>query len=664
MYFGVDYYPEHWPREEWEHNAELMVKGNFNVVRLAEFAWKKLEPREGEYDFTWLDDAIDVLTKKNIKIILGTPTATPPKWLVNKYDVYMHDSYGRQRGFGSRRDYCYNNPFYRMMSERIVNALSKHYKDNENIVAWQIDNEFGCHGTTRCYCEHCRMKFGSWLEKKYGDIDTLNKEWGTVFWSLDYDSFNDIILPAYSACEGENGHSFVHNPSMELDYRRFASDSVAEYQNLQIGIIKRYSNKEITHNMMGHFSDIDYYKLGKELDFVSWDNYPQDQWSAKTPANTSMAHKIMYGVKNKGFWVMEEQSGACGWDVLSETPRPNQLRLWTYQAIANGAEGIVYFRWRAATVGMEQYWYGVLDHDGVPRRRFYELAETGAELKRIQNTIIGADNLADVLLVKSYDNVWSHEIKRHNTQFNYNDLLYSYFSAMWKNNIQCDVSSVDVDFSKYKVVFMVAFNVVNDDIMNKVDNYVQNGGNVVFTFRSGTRNWNNNMTTRTLPGYFKDMSGIEVYEFDSLSNGHKVLLNSEVLKSEAHMWCDVIEPVSAEVIARYGSEFYKDKAAITVNKHGEGRVFYVGCHMDDSGLMDLVSYICENVGVEKTYNEKIDYVEIIKKEKDGQEFYMILNYNESCVEVPFDGEYISLISGQPYESKICEYGVEIIKKKV
>ena len=378
MIFGVDYYPEHWDSSEWAAQAKLMREGNFNAVRIAEFSWKELEPEENKFDFSWLDKIIEILAAEGIGAILGTPTAAPPKWLADKYDVYMRDKYGRPRGFGSRRECCSNNPYYAERSAIIVEKLAERYGKNPNVIAWQVDNEFGCHSSTRCYCDHCKKKFANWLRDKYGDIDKLNSLYGTVFWSQQYDSFDDVILPAYTSCEADYGDRRAHNPSLEMDFYRFSSDSWIEYEQLQADIIRRYSDKPITHNFMGHFSDIDYYKLAAPLDVVAWDNYIDNQWNHPAYENTSMAHKLMRGAKNKNFWVMEEQAGPCGWDMFGGTPRPGQLRLWTYQAIAHGCDGMVYFRFRSAPFGMEQYWLGLVDHDGVPRRRFFEVQKTGA----------------------------------------------------------------------------------------------------------------------------------------------------------------------------------------------------------------------------------------------------------------------------------------------
>ncbi|MCH5186180.1 MAG: beta-galactosidase [Oscillospiraceae bacterium] len=648
MIFGVDYYPEHWDGSEWKKQAALMREAGFNTVRMGEFAWKLFEKNEGEFDFSFMDEAIEVLSAEGIKVILGTPTAAPPKWLVNKYDILMRDKYGRPRGWGSRREACANNPHYTEKSKIIVSKMAEHYKDNPNIIAWQIDNEFGCHNSTRCYCDHCRNAFSTWLEEKYKTVENLNEKWGTVFWSLQYDSFDDIILPGYNSCEGDWGNAQSHNPGLDLEYRRFASESWVNYQNMQIDILKNYTDLPVTHNLMGHFSDIDYRKLSKNLDFVSWDNYPETQWGGSEYEYVSMAHEIMRGVKNKNFVVMEEQAGPAGWDVLGKTPRPGQLRLWTYQAIAHGCEGIVYFRFRTALFGMEQYWYGVLDHDGVPRRRYYEIKKTGEELRGIEKYIVNAENKYDALIVKSYDNVWGHDIKRHSAGYNYENHLYSFYKANARLNVNTAVS--DGDYGKYKVVYMPAYNIISDDEAEKIKDYVRGGGVLVLTFRSGTRDMFNNVRPLSVPGVFADIAGIEVDEFDAPKR--EVAIKGEITGT-ASIWCDIIKPHTAEIISRYDGEYYKGRAAVTVNGLGKGKVYYVGCGLDDPAMEALVRNIfaAADIPVIKSPGG----VEIVKRGKNA----FVLNHNEYEVSVPLTGK--SLLSGQSFGGNMEPFGVDFIE---
>ncbi|MCC8169633.1 MAG: beta-galactosidase [Oscillospiraceae bacterium] len=652
MIFGVDYYPEHWDKSEWKKQARIMRDGNFNTVRIAEFAWCRLEPEEDTFDFSWLDEIIDILAAEGIGVILGTPTAAPPKWLVNKYDVYMRDKYGRQRGYGSRRECCANNSYYIARSKVIVEQLAKRYGKNPNVIAWQIDNEFGCHQSTRCYCEHCGREFAYWLEKKYKSIDRLNKIYGTVFWSQEYSSFDDVILPAYTSCEGDYGKLQAHNPSLEMDFYRFSSDSWVRYQQMQIDIIRKYSDYPITHNMMGHFSDIDYRKLGEPLDITAWDNYIDNQWDCSDFENISMAHELMRGVKNKNFWVMEQQSGPCGWDRFGGTPRPGQLRLWTYQSIAHGCEGLLYFRFRSAPFGMEQYWLGVVDHDGVPRRRYYEIKQTGEELKKLSDIFVGAKNSTDVLLVKSYEEVWCHEIKCHTEGFDYRNTLYSYYRANNHLGTNPVCGGEDMIGGEYKVIYMPAYSMVSAEVEKRLEEYVQNGGTLVLTYLSGTRDVNNNIVTSAIPGRLRKLAGTSVAEFDS-SRGDVELGNGFGVSK---LWRDILEPETADIRVCYNGEYYKDSAAVTVNTYGKGRVWYVGCDLEESALLKLVKIISDEAGA--GYISHPDGTEIIKRSVNGREYFMLLNYMRNAIDMGIRGK--SLLSEKCFDGILDGYGVEII----
>ena len=670
MFFGVDYYPEHWPEERWPQDANMMREANINVVRMAEFAWAKMEPEEGTFDFSWLDRAIETLAKEGIKVILGTPTAAAPKWLLDKFpDIYPTDVYGLKKGFGTRRNYCPNNLNYRRYASIIIRKMAEHYKHNPDIIAWQTDNEFG----GQCYCESCHKAFHTWLENKYGSVDKLNDEWGTVFWSQTYRSFEEVPLPMYSSSDGFSQNTgagaafstpFNHNPGFLLDFFRFSSDSIVEFQDMQLDIIRNGTSLPVTHNFMGHYSDIDYFNLGKNLDFVSWDNYPNNMWGKTSYTNVAMAHDLMRGIKNKNFWMMEQQSGPCGWQAMGDTPEPGQIRLWTYQALAHGAEAMVYFRWRACTFGIEQYWYGILDHDGTGRRRYREVKEIGNELTRLSELFVDSENRNDTAIIKSYDNFWSHRGQPHNAKFDYNNLLQSYYNALILNNIGADVTNINVDFHKYKLVLMPAFNLMTEEIGRKCEDYVKNGGALLVTFRSGTKSWNNKMTTETLPGYFREMAGIALEEFDSVNFGREVLVKGNFGDGTASMWCDVVKSEGAKPIAIYDSHYYKGTPAITVNEYGKGKVFYIGCDLDETAMAKLIEHITEMLGIEPTIETKIEGLEAVRKRKGEMDYLLLLNHNAFPVKAAVEGVYTEAITGAKVKSDIelPGYGVCILTK--
>jgi len=664
MIYGVDYYPEHWPKERWPIDARLMREAGINTVRLAEFSWALLEPRENCFDFSWLDEAITCLARENIRVILGTPTAAPPKWLVDKYpDILQRDIYGRPRGFGTRRHYCFNSLEYQRLTERIVTEMAGHYRDNPTIIAWQIDNEFGCHNSTRCYCDNCLKAFQEWLKQKYGTVEILNSAWGTVFWSQIYNNWEDVILPMYAESQGDSYSNLDHNPGLLLDFARFSSDSAVSYQRLQIDSLRTCSQLPVTHNMMGGFDEIDYFKLAQDLDVVSWDNYPTMEWGTSSWLQTSMNHDFMRGLKDKPFWVMEQQSGPCGWHIMGNTPRPGQLRLWAWQAVAHGAEAIVYFRWRACLFGTEVYWYGILDHDGIKKRRYDEIQATGREMRQLERLITEGRIKTAAAIIKSYDNSWSHGIQNHTRKFNYNQLILSYYSALSSRHIPCDMAGMASDLSRYRLIIMPAYNLMNDAAEEKLTQYVAAGGTLVVTFRSGTREDSNAMTERTLPGYFKKLAGVEVYEFDCIFDERSTLISSPVGAGKASMWCDILKCETSEPFGVYGSDYYAGEAAITVNTYGKGRVWYIGCNCDQDFLDRLMGHILSEAGISSPIPNLPQGVECLERVLDGKSHYILLNHNSGDAHVRLEASCQNLLTGLPADRELAlkAYDVAVLR---
>lgn len=651
MYYGVDYYPEHWPRERWDIDARLMREAGFNVVRMAEFAWARLEPSRGEYAFGWLDEAIAVLARHGIKTVLGTPTATPPKWLCDRHpSIYPIDEYGHVRGFGSRRHYCFHNPAYREHSRRIAAIMADHYRQNPNVIAWQIDNEFGCHDNGPCFCEHCRQAFIDWLKRRYGTINALNAAWGTVFWSQTYGDWDEVILPALTYCQDSDARLHGHNPGLLLDHKRFVSDSVVSYQREQLEALRKLDNRPITHNFMGHFSQLNYYDLARELSFVCWDNYPGAAWGAEGAPGVSMAHDIMRGLKKQNFWMMEQKSGPCGWSVMSETPPPGRLRVWAWQAVAHGADAMVYFRWRACRVGAEQYWFGVLDHDGVPRRRYHELARTGREMQALEARLAGSRGRARVALVKCYVNEWSHAFMPQGPGFSYPGLLYAYYAALAARHYAVDIVSPDDDFAGYDMLVAPAFNVVSAAQQQAFERYVAQGGTLVVTFKSGARGVDNAMREDTLPGAFRAVCGVTVEEVDALSSG-TVTVRGSFGEAQASVWCDCLAPVSAQPLAEYASRHYAGYPAVTVNEFGQGRAYYVGCDLPERALGELLGNALELLGVEPAVPEADAGVEAVWREKDGLQTLILINHNDEPANVKLPGPMMELTEEKVAESE-------------
>lgn len=369
IHFGVDYYPEHWPRERWETDAKLMQEMGVQVVRMAEFSWFKMEPAEGEFHFEWLEEAVALLDKYGIKSILGTPTAAPPAWIIEKNpEIQPIDRQGRRRHFGGRHHDCQSNQTYRAHIKRFVTAMSQKFADNPGVIGWQIDNELGNSHGDLCMCDSCKARFQKWLEEKYKTIEALNDAWGTAFWSQGYNSFSQVSTPLITAV-GEN-------PSAMLDWKCFCSDLIVDFAKWQADIIRENCPKHfITHNYMCFDNKVDYYDLGELLDFVSNDIYPAGHWQ-KQPhqpeSELAASHDVIRGYKKKPFWMMEQQSGMAGWEIMGRALEPGQMSAWAMQSVAHGADAVVFFRWRTCAMGTEQYWHGILGHSGNPGRIYRE----------------------------------------------------------------------------------------------------------------------------------------------------------------------------------------------------------------------------------------------------------------------------------------------------
>ena len=386
--FGVDYYPEHWPRERWQTDARMMREMGITIVRMAEFSWAKWEPREGEFHFEELDEVIALMANEGIDCILGTPSAAPPAWIIEETpEIQPLDSHLQRHYFGGRHHDCQSNAQYRAHIRRFVTAYARHFAANPHVVGWQVDNELGNSHEDLCYCPSCEAAFRQWLQKKYGSIDCLNESWGTAFWSQTYTDFEQIHAPRITAAG--------KNPSQQLDWMRFCSDLVLDFHQMQADILRSETpDKFITHNMMGFSRKVDYFKLGDQLDFTAQDQYPGGHFVPQGVFRGDIQAAeldFIRSLKHRPFWVMEQQSAITGWETVGRTPKPGQLGLWAMQSIAHGADTIVFFRWRSCVMGTEQYWHGILPHNGRPGRYYRELKafmqEAGPLLERLQGSV-------------------------------------------------------------------------------------------------------------------------------------------------------------------------------------------------------------------------------------------------------------------------------------
>lgn len=627
MFLGVDYYPEHWDADMQDEDIKGILGLGANAVRIGEFAWHIMEKMPGSYDFSFFDGITEKLEKAGLKTVFGTPTATFPAWLAKKHpDILIHDESGRPMVFGGRRQYCFNSDIYLEYSLKLVAKLVEHYKDNENIIAWQIDNEFGHEGSDLCWCENCRKAFHSFLEKRYKDIDELNSRYGSVFWGQEYNSFDEVPMPQKTIT--------THNPSLKLDWARFRSDSLTGFAKKHIELVRKLKgdHQKVTTNFAGGFFDkwFDHQKLAKELDFTSYDNYPV--WGGlKEPvhhAQTALHLDFIRGLTGENFWILEQIMGAQGHDVIGYLPRPDQAKMWSYQAMAHGCKSLFYFRWRAMTRGAEQYCYGIVDHDNTYGRKYEEVKEFFGDIKKYSQ-MFEEPIISDVAVLYDHENVWSWKAQTQSDAFDFNDEILRLYRPFHSLNINIDVIPCTGNFDRYKVIALPVMKIIDDSLAQRLKSFAENGGTIIFSFRAGIKDKTNNINFKsTPPCRVRDLCGIRIDESESLGKGTTVEIESVFGKTyTAGVWRDIITPVTAETLYSYTDIFYDDKACITKNKYRKGYAYYIGAGTDEEVLIPIFEDILKEKKIEYIKSDRD--LEVYPRKYKNEDHLVITNHTSS-----------------------------------
>ena len=642
MKIGVDYYPEAWDKALWEADADLMQKTGVEIVRLAEFAWCRLEPKDGEFDFGWLDEIIDILTSRGIKIVLCTPTNCPPLWFYEKYpDAVQTEKDGHKTRMGIRGHRCFHNADFLRYAERIIDFMTSRYANNENIIAWQIDNEIE---QNFCFCDTCIGKYRSWMKNKYGSVEEVNKAYGNVMWSGEYSSWEQI-QPPY----GSYPNAWL-NPSYMLDFNRYASDSVIEHINWQAELIRKHiPNVRITTNVWFCTNMPNFYDEFKNLSFISYDNYP----STRLPDNPEECYShafhldLMRGVKRDSFWIMEQLSGGLGcWAPMGRTTSPNMIRGYSLQAFAHGAENVVHFRWRNAAGGAEMHWHGLIDHSNVPGRRFAEFADLCKEVKKLRG-IEDTRIYSDVAILYSPEDEYAFKIQPQTNGMYYMEQPMLLHSAFTKHGLNVDIISQKEDFSDYRIVAAPEMYLTDEAVAKRLYEFAENGGTVILTNRSGVKDEYNKCIMAQLPTVYRDLIGAYVEEYDPIGWDSAAIKHSDGTVYKCRQWCDVLCPETAEVIAEYDSEFYKGKAAITRNSYGKGNAYYIGTVGEKSLYNRLVRDILTEAEL-PFVDDLPDNVEITTRTGNGVTARFIFNNTAKEQSFRIDDREITLA---PFEMK-------------
>ncbi|MCI8506485.1 MAG: beta-galactosidase [Lachnospiraceae bacterium] len=628
MLLGVDYYPEQWNPSLMEKDMDTMVEMGCNVIRVGEFAWHLMEKTEGEYEFSFFDSVIAMAKKKGLKVILGTPTAAIPAWLARKHPEILSESEGgKKRVFGGRRVYCFNSPIMYEYSEKIIRAMVSHYRGEEQVSAWQVDNEVGHEGSDICYCPRCHKAFQGYLREKFeGDIEKLNETYGTTFWSQEYNSFEEIPLPEETIT--------THNPALRLDWERFRSKSIVDFIEFQVGLIREIDPKAVViHDFPGGGLDkhVDYSEVAKKLDLAAYNNYPVwgGQKEPVPPHEIAFGLDYIRGLKKRNFWVTEAIMGAQGHDVTGFLPRPGQAKMWSYQAMAHGCESLLYFRYRGAAKGAEQFCYGILDTDNVKGRKFREVQSFFADI-RIYEKAMEAPIKGQVAIVYDYDSLASFRIQRQSLLLDCHREMKKLYKAFYDRNVPVDVIPAKTDISGYRVVILPQMILAKPAFQKRVREFVREGGTLVLTYRNAVKDTDNNLLFgERVPVGYEDLAGAAVVETESLQEVRAFPVEGqgafEGKSGYGGIFRDMLEVADAEVLYHYGDTFYTEYAAVTRKRYGGGAVYYLGCALDERITAEIMETILKDSGVEIIPSD--EGVEVAVRGGEEQQVRMWINHN-------------------------------------
>ncbi len=631
---GVCYYPEHWDPSLWPEDLDRMLEAGLKTVRIAEFAWSLIEPREGQFTYEFFDEFLALAQEKGIQVIFSTPTATPPAWLTKKYPETLNtDMEGHPIHHGARRHYNYNSPVYRRLCANIVEKSASHYAAHPAIVGWQLDNEFNCENSM-FYSESDTLSFRSFLQAKYGSLDALNKAWGTVFWNQTYTEWEEIHVPRKT-----NSNSV--NPHLMLDYFRFISDSVCSFAKMQAEIIRKYQKPGDFITTNGMFPHIDYQRLRREsLDVLMHDSYPNfayclDGFRADDRMKDRGSSRGLAEIRavSAVFGIMEQQSGANGWNVSMEAPnpRPGQMTLWTMQSIAHGADYVSYFRWRTCTFGTEMYWHGILDYSGRENRRLWEVKEISRKISRIQE-LAGSLYEAEVGILKDYDNIWDAQTDKWHARVESasQDAL---FTALQQSHTPFDYVYLEnhttpESLLQYKLLFYPHACILTKERAELLEQYVAAGGKLILGCRTGYKDSYGRCVMDHLPGLVSGLSGTDIAEYSFVAPDEgEVAADWDGSRLEAAVFHDMLSLAgeNAQVLARYTSGCYEGFPALIRNSFGNGEVYYFG----GAFTPDTVKVFLNKLEIAEPYRNVIrlpESCELAVRKKEGKKYLFVLNY--------------------------------------
>jgi beta-galactosidase len=657
MPYGGDYNPEQWPEEVWTQDYGLFDQAGINTVTVGVFTWALTQPGPDTYDFAVLDRIVERATAEGRRICLATGTGAHPPWLATAYpEVTRTDFEGRRHRYGQRHNSCPSSPVFRRLSAELARRLAKRYAGNPAIVAWHVGNEYG----GACYCSLCAAAFRDWLRDRYGSLDRLNAAWYTTFWSHTFTDWAQIEPPS-ALTEHWRGPDHTAFQGITLDYLRFMSDAMlANFRDEKAAIRSSDPHTPVTTNLMGMYRPIDYHRWAPHLDFASWDNYPPE---GASPAWAALAHDLIRGLKGGDpFWLMEQTPSTTACRDVNPVKRPGVMRLWSWQAVAHGADAVLFFQMRASRGASEKYHGAVIGHAGrADTRVFREVASLGEELSRAGGAVLGARTPARVALLFDWDSWWALEISdgpsRH---VRYQQVVLAYYQALWDAGVDVDVLPVTADLSGYAVVVAPALHMLKGDLAARLTDVSRRGGSVLATFLSGRVDEDDNAFLMDVPGPLGPLFGIRIDEWDAGAVNPVRLGEIEV---PGRLVFEIVIPQGAATVGTYQADFYAGTPAVTRNAVGEGDAWYVATALDQEGVSWVVRRVLERHDLLGPYPDVPDVESAVRVAPDGTRLLFLLNHRSSPVELPARVAGVDLLTGvavEPGESiRLEPYGVAV-----
>jgi beta-galactosidase len=624
IFYGGDYNPEQWPEDVWLEDMRLMKLANVNMASINIFSWASLEPAPEHYQFNQLDRIMDMFAEHGIAADLATATASPPTWMSRLYpDMLPVTRDGTRLSHGSRQHYCPNSPDYRREAASLVRRLAERYATHPALKMWHVNNEYGCH-TPACYCDQCAAAFRKWLQARYASLDGLNYAWGTSFWSQHYYDWEDILPPRISPAQ--------NNPGQVLDYQRFMSASLLENFLIEARILRELTpDIPLTTNFMGAFKPVDYFSWAPHLDIISNDSYPANT----APAwETALTDDLMRSLKDgKPYLLMEQSPSQVNWMPQNPQKRPGRMRLLSYQNVARGADGILFFQWRQSQAGAEQFHSAVVPHEGSEHGRiFREAAQLGAELKQLSPHVVGSRVSAQVAMLMDWQNWWAVEyLPGPSNRLHYWELMKSYYAPLHGLNVAVDIVPPDKDLSNYRLVVAPLLYLLRPGAAKNLEQFVERGGILLTTYFSGIVDQNDHVALGGYPGELRKLLGIHVEEFDPWTESmtNQVVIEEGQLRGTypCTLWGEVIHLEGARAIGVFASDYYARGPALTVHQFGQGQAYYVATQGSDELLAGLVRLLCQQAAVSPVLHapEGIEVTQRVRA--DGRVVYFLLNHS-------------------------------------